>query len=707
MSEFEGRWARLPNGRLVRIIGVDGDVVVAETTAGRTEDRPIAHVRARWTILADDSLTVQAATKPDALKARLEANPVDVVVDAIRELGGQADTARIQELLEQTIGTWVGTREAFKEWWRRVQQKLGDDPRIDDSRSLERRYRLLGEGESKRQPLRDRVSDEWRGGRRLAFAPLLKSARERARKKKPLSEDERIELEAEAALADLLGLDPTDRFMAAELGTWIRLRTVAEAVAVLSEDLLLLDLLRIPHRASRDVALDWLSAWLDAHAEDWTWQRAGAPPTLASAAALGEGWADAAASLAARIGVTRGALVEGAIAWSHPGSEESRPWKLPSDYVPYVGRLGRFERLLARADPEILVGIERGALRALAGVAGSPKHISKTQEVVGLLARLTTGARRRLEAAAKAPPAVVAELPAKRLEALLQVPSGSGGGWARTYLAAVELAFERDPDVYAGAVRLLGTLIGEDPGAIAVRVARRVAKRERIPTLAAVAAGLADAAKVRADSAALAGTADPDDPRVAPVIANIATSAADAVLVGEIDAPGMVVFTPASWHAFAARMHAQLRAADERESAADAAMADATRRITEAQAAAEQARNALAGTRLSSESESRVLSARLAANILKPIAAALADSIEAPSLEALQDRLAAALDRARIEPILQPGEVRPFDPDVHRWVDDGEPTDLVTAVSPGFIARLEGEDDVVLVPARVVAPPQG
>lgn len=708
MTELEGRWAQMPNGRLVRIIGVDGDMVVAETTAGKTVDRPVTHVRARWTLLADDSLTVQAATTPQLLRQRAEAAPVDTVVDAIRELGGEAETPRIQDLLERTIGTWVGTGDAFKDWWRRVQQKLGDDPRIDDSRSLERRYRLLAEGEPKRQPLRDRVSNEERGGRRLAFAPLLKSARERARKKKPpLTDDERVELEREAALADLPGLDPTDRFMAAELGTWIGARPVAEAIAAVAEDLLLLDLLRIPHKASRDAALDWLSAWLDSHLEDWTWQGEGAPPTLASAAALGETWGDAAVSLAVRTGVSRAALVEGAIAWAYPGSDESRPWKLPADYVPFVARLTRIERLVATADPEVLVGVERGALRAMRGLAASRTHLSKTQEVVGLLARLATGARRRLKTEAKAPAAVVAELPPDRLEALLQVPSGGSGDWAQTYLLPVQAAFERDPDAYAGAVRLIGTMIGEDPGAIAMRVTRKVAKRERIAALASVAADLAMEPKVRADGAALAGTADPDDARAIPVIAKIATSAGDALLAGETDAPGMLLFSPASWRAFAVRMHAQVQAADERERAAAAAMDDAARRVAESQAAADQARGALAGTRLTSESETRVSSARLAANILKPIAAALADSIEAPSLEALQDRLAAALDRARIEPILQPGEVRPFDPDVHRWVGDGEPTDLVTAVSPGFVAHLEGEDAIVLVPARVVAPPQG
>ena len=118
MTELEGQWAQMPNGRLVRIIGVDGDMVIAETTAGKTVDRPVSHVEARWTLLADDSLTVQAATTPQLLRERVEATPVDAVVDAIRELGGEAETPRIQELLERTIGTWVGTGDAFKDWWR-------------------------------------------------------------------------------------------------------------------------------------------------------------------------------------------------------------------------------------------------------------------------------------------------------------------------------------------------------------------------------------------------------------------------------------------------------------------------------------------------------------------------------------------------------------------------------------------------------------
>ena len=406
------------------------------------------------------------------------------------------------------------------------------------------------------------------------------------------------------------------------------------------------------------------------------------------------------------MGVARSAMAEGAVSWSHPGSDESKPWKLPADYLPYLARLDRVQALLTAADPDALVGIERGSLRALGGLAASPKNRSKTDEVVTRLAQLSAGARRRLGNEAKAPALAVAQLQPDRLAALLNVPSGGGGALAGTYLTAGEAAFERDPDAYGGVVTLVGLLIGEDPGEIAIRVTREVARRGRIATMALVAMDIASDPRVRADSAALAGTVGGHHPRVPAELTKIANAAAEAVLAGEVTTPGTLVFSAASWRAFATRMFARLDEASTNERQAEATAAEAERRIAEVGAAAEQARSVLAASRTSTETQSRVSTSRLAANILKPIALALADSVEAPSLEALQDRLAAALDRARIEPILQPGEIRPFDPDVHRWVDEGDPTDLVTAVSPGFIAHLEGEDDIVLVPARVVAPPQ-
>ena len=704
MSELEGRWAILPSGRLVRIVGVDGDMVVAETPAGRTVDRPLPHVHAAWSLVDDDNLLVRASTDPDGLRAVVEAQPVDVVVSAIHDLGGEAETPAIQAHLERSVGPWVGTGDALKDWWRRVQPRVGDDPRIDDSRSLERRYRLLRPGEAKRQPLRDRVSDELRGGRRLAFAPSLKSARERARRRKPpLTEDELGELRAEAQLADLIELDATDRFMAGELEVWIGRRTAEEAAHTLGPDLLALDLLRIPQKASRQTALQWLDEWLRSQ-EDDRWLRPGdVPPTLASAVALGDDLGTAATVLAGQLGVRASDVIASALAWSHPGSEESRPWKLPHDYEPFLARVRRFEKLVATGEDETLIGLERGALRALKGLAGSPKHRSRADAVVVELAKVAVGARNHLDAASKAPAAVISELAPDRLEALLQVQHGGGGAWARTYLGAVELAFERDPSAYSGAVRLLGVLIGEDPGAIGARVVRRAVQRHRVVAMALAAAAVAETPEVKAECIALAATGDPDDQRSRAALSADADAVAAALLRGSIDVLGSVVFSPETWRRFAVQMERRLADAARNESEAHEAASAAEQRLAEVSASAEQMRDALAAVRTSNVTASRDSTARLAANVLKPVAAALSDSFEAPGLEALQDRLAAVLDRARIQPVMEPGEVQAFDPDVHRWVGEGNPSKSVTAVSPGFIAQLEGEHAIVLVPARVVA----
>ena len=704
----EGRWAELPNGRVVRIVAVDGEMVLAEGAGGRVIDRPVAHVRSRWRLLSDDALLVRALIDPVGIVEQLQADPVQLVASAIRDLGGDAETPEIQALLRRVVGPSVGEGDAFKDWWRRVQPRLRADHRIDDSRSLERRYRLLAPGEAKPQPYRDRVSDDERGGRRLAFAPLLKRARERARSARPpLTDDERVEFALEAAIAGLPELDPTDRFMAAELGTWLGLQTTDGAVTVVGDDLLRLDLLRIPQKASRITSIAWAARWLATAPDEWTWSEVNAPPTGASAAAAGLDSNADFASFAARAGVSRAQIAEGAVAWAYPGSEASHPWKLPADYGPYEARLERIQTRLPSAEPAVLAGIERGAITALAGLASSDKHLSRTEAIEARLAAMITGARVRLAAPSRAPAAVVSALPPKRLEALLQVRIGSGGGWARgAYLEAVEVAFARDPDGYAGAVRLLGTLNGEDPGAIALRVARGALRRARVPAMALAGSAMTSDPDIRAYCDSLAGTADPDDPRVRETLGEVAEASARALLQGEVTAPAMQVFTDRTWAQLADSMRGRLAEAAAAEQAAGTAVLEANRRADELSAAAEQARASLAASRSAAQSEGRVSSAKLAANVLKPIAAALADSLETPSLEALQDRLAAVLERAHIEPIFASDEVLVFDPDLHRWVGEGVPTEHVSGLSPGFIARLEGEHAVVLVPARVVAAPE-
>ncbi len=708
--DLEGQWVELPNGRVARIVAVADDAVLAEYPSGRSIDRPLANVLALWRFLSQDSLLVEAASAHAQLAARLEANPVDLVADAIRDLGGEAETEAIQGLLERVIGADVGTGPKFKAWWRKTQLRIGDDPRIDDTRSYERRYRLLGPGEVKVQPQRQLVSDQERLGRLLAVAGPLKSARERVRNQKPpLTQEELEQFAVQATVADMTHVDATDRFLAAELGVWLGLRTQDEAVGLLGEDLLDIDLFRIVLKPSRLVALQWLASFLRSRGDEWSWTGGTVPVILATAIGSSLDWDSVVGPLAAQLEVSRRAVTAAAVAWSYPGSEESRPWKLPADYLSYASRVQRFLDEIPTAKPDVHLGLEQGGLIALAGLAESEKNTLDADRMVERLAELVTRARVRLDDASMTSAEVVGRLPPKRLGALLAVRTVQPGAWARrAYLAAVEAAFRRDPAAYEGVVRQIGAMIGEDPGAIAVRCIRQVVRDSTLVGMALAGGRIAESAAVAAACDALAGTADPDNAAVSERLRDQAGDAAQLVIEGlDGDMPeveGMRVFLPATWTVFTNALQVRMRATLQLERAAASRVTEAEALLADAEARITQYREQLAG-RLQADASSRQISSdELAVNVLKPVARALADSMEAPSLEVLQDNLAALLDKAHIEPTILPGDVASFTSEFHKWVGNGHPTGPVMAISPGFVAHLEGKD-VVLVVARVVAAP--
>jgi hypothetical protein len=760
MKELEGRWAQLPGGSVVRIVAVDVEdgveTVLAESIAGSEEQRPLSYVRARWRLLPDDGLIVLAATRPAEAKRLADDEPNELIALALHELDGDATTDEIQGLLERALGIYVGGRAGVSAWWKRVQPRLRDDPRIDASRGLDKRYRL-STGEARLGISRERIGTARRLGRRTAYAPLLKRSRAAARDKRhPMSTETRSEAEEEAALASRTDLDATDRFLAAELGTWLGTITASDAIRLLGDDLLEVDLLRILQKDSKTRVLRWLDEHMATRPLDsliraeatapapTTPDRLAAsyqleestsdglaelsvtkdparplqvdvfvPAVLASALAAGPPWSDAAEGLARDLGMPLEVVVARAVAWAAPGSEESRPWKLPDDFEPYRTRLERLANRYAAGGTAIRMGLERGAIEALDVLRGADKHPIPTADVVGTLGGIAASARFSIPAHLRTPLARIAGLAPDRLAALLQVRGGSDGagpdsGYAPLYREALELAFERDPDAYSPVLELFADLMRDQPAGLALRLARRAAANARVLAMALVSSRLAarqgaEDAAAGADSAALAGTLAPDDPLVQRMTDAIADRAADDVLDGIVSTPGSLVFRPASWRRFALRMHGRLEDAARAVAEADAGAAEARSSMEVARLEAVQARDALAGTRTTAESASRTSSARVAANVLRPVAIALADSIEAPGLEALQDRLAAILERAGIETTILPGEQQRFDPSIHRWVDDGDPTDLIVAISPGFAARLEGGNAITIVPARVVA----
>ena len=222
----------------------------------------------------------------------------------------------------------------------------------------------------------------------------------------------------------------------------------------------------------------------------------------------------------------------------------------------------------------------------------------------------------------------------------------------------------------------------------------------------AQASGRTDA--VAAAVANLAGTIGLDNPGVTAALDARTNQTVAEVLANTAPGPGDRWFSERNWRSFVERI-----AADVQESRATAAQAvneaaSLREELARVERALRQREEALSSTRAEGVSQERESNQRVAANSLRPVARALADSYEARSLEALQDTLSSVLARARINPIGAVGELVSFNPIRHRWVGYGVATDLCRVISPGFVIGGEGaDDDIVLVPARVVGPREG
>ena len=688
-----GAWVLLPDGAVAHVTACDdgpqGSLVRAETTDGRVTERPASYAELRWRRRPEDGLAVRQALDPAGVRQLASADPVGLIVVALRDVdGGPASAAEIKAALAPSP---IAASD-IEHWWRRVQPRLEADPRLDASRARQRMYRLMDPEEQAHAPWHEPVSSELRRGRYLADAPLLLDARKRAKRLASVAVPERDELAAEARLATRATLDPTDRFLAAELGVWLGLWTEEAVIEQLGDDVFGIDLTRIRERGSRDAALRWAARWAAQHA-----RHLGPEDTIVrSGVAAGSPWAE-------RLGeaiAPRAPLLEWVLGFGIPGSEESGPAKYPADLETYGRRVHAAAALLPRAGSDEAAALGRGALRGLRDLAPSGAHAQARHRLLAEVARLFWAAWTRQARDQRERSLAGLDLPPDAWELLVNAAPPE----ALTDLRSV---FE---EAYAGAygslvpaIRTLGERLHLDPGAIALGVARRQVGATSATTLALEAARLTTDATVRSESVTLAGTIAPHDPSVEREIARSAAQAAEALLAGQVNAVGSLLFTPDSWAEFAAQIARDVVAAHEESRAAiserDAAIAELERTRAYARERQEELRHLRA--QAGAQSQGNVY--RVAANLLRPVAAAVADSYEEADVSALRDRLLAVLDRAQITEVTALGAVQRFDPVRHRWVGEGDPTEWIRALSPAYATQEEGEDGIVLVQARVVA----
>lgn len=687
-----GDWVDLGDGRVAVISAWDepSGTVVAETPSGSSIERPVSFVTTRWRPVPEDGLRVAAALDLPGTQSTADKSPVEVLILALRDLGGRGETAELRAL----ISPLIIPEDAWVPWWRRTQVRLENDERIDASKARDKVYSLARPGSSLGRSLVPALQEGLRRGRRMADGPQLKRARDRAQQKGPRDPEDEALFRVESQLADATSVDPTDRFMSAELGMWLERWTSDEGKSMLGDDILAIDLLRVPAHASRTLALEWAV------------ERTGSGDSIIfrSAMAAGPPWSDQV--LSALDGVTGGLrqAATGILGWSVPGDEDAGPAKLKDDLPTFEKRIEGAGALLPRLPADARLGLWDGALHALRSLPGSGVHAASVARVRDMTARLCWSIFDGMDLALRPP---LQHLGAIDRDAFAPLARSASPEARKQLRRAVISWYAHDPSTQVNNVRLLSELLREDSLVLGMEAAQLILRTTNLPRIALQLFQEASDAKrtdpVAASVVNLAVTTSGDDPMVAKALDRLAEAIVEGYVTGAAPVAGPITFSRSAWERFGRLVALRLEEAAANEARAQRAAEEANAEAARLRELAEERARSLAESRTTAGTDARQDVGRLASNLMKPVALAVGDSFEARSLESLQDRLLAVLQRARIVPIHEVGDVAPFDPGKHQWVGEGPPTDEVQAKSPGFMIEGEERDGIVLVPARVVA----
>lgn len=704
MTFEPGTWVELPDGGIARIVEIDeaNGVVLAATADGHPIDRPAAVAEKRWRPLKDSDLRVQRTLEPDRI-ARLAADdPVALVVAVISDCGGSAKLGDLRSALTPV----PISPEGFETWWKNVQRRLASDPRVDASYARTGTYRSASSLGDRGAPPGDPVTDERRGGRLIADARLLLRARALVGEARGTPPENRRFVEQEAILFKRRDLDATDRLLSFDLAARAGLTSATEAAAELGEDLLRVDLLRIRDKATRLQTLEWATRYVHAIEEgSKSPLAAGSTPLLASSGALGDEFERLAIGVAQSLGLSRDAVVGGRLGWGVPGSEEAGKPKYPDDLEGFDKRLARWEGVANASDPADLRSTAAGAVDALQVLHDSRTHHQQWLRLMDRLASVVWEGTTSGDALA------LIQTRHRRLrpdaaEALVRVVGRSN----LEHLKPVVLDwFKADPDEYRNVLLDFASRAGSDPVGLVLQIARAEIAATKGPSLAATAFDMARSTgrddDLMIESANLAGTVAANHPGVADALEERAAELIQSLLAEQPASVGSAWFTARNWQALETGVLDSLRTARREAAQSDAAAAELKSEVARLEQALQYREQALSNTRTGQATEERNANQRVAANSLRPVVKALADSFESNSLPSVQEALMAVLARARIEPIGKRGDTVQFNPLRHRWVGEGMAVDQALVISPGFVLRGElAEDDVVLVPARVVDP---
>jgi hypothetical protein len=695
-----GTWVQLPNGRVVRIVERDETrgVLLAATPRGDPVEAALAVADARWKPLDDEGLLVRRVVDVAGLRHLAEQDPAGLVAAALLDLGPATASQLRGALSPEPI-----PESEFDAWWKRNQPRLREDQRI----GLRARTYELGRSSLTRTTQDRQLIRRVPGSDRAALdGAILARARSLILAGDPLDHEDRALVLAVAKTYEQQDLDPTDRVLAFDVAERLALTEWESGAEPLGSIILDVDLLRVRDRDTRTRILHWAVDYCARKRPRSDWVDA---PLLESAGAIGGSFEADALGLASQAGAPAELVFRGRLGWGVPGADPADPPKYPADLDAYERRVARVATGPFPAAGEA-IGLALGAARGLHWLRYSRAHEENYLRVMRRLAAVAWDAEISLADLIRR--AIDGPVSQRGVDALIEVASREDRPSRKARVGELRSLlsewFAAEPDVYLGALQRFSRQAGVDAVAWVTDIALAAIRRTNAPMLATMAFDLArerawtdDAA---AESARLAGTVASDHHGVAEGLSARGAEAAKDLLQGRT-ATVDVWLDASGWNAIVASiaetvggLRSAVRDRDQQLSLLGSELERVNALLVTREAALWSSREAQGAA-------GREVATRQAAGLLRPVAAAIADSYESASLAALQQALDAVLRRNRITPIAEVGEIVEFDPSRHRWVGTGVATERGLVISPGYELRSEGSDDVVLVPARIVDPP--
>ncbi len=129
---------------LGRVAANDGESVSLEFPGRAGHKMSLAMAARSLDRLHPDGLRVLALREPDRLRKLVLSRDPQIVVSALRDLGGSATLAQMKPRIEVALqaGEWPA-------WWKETKEKLKNDPRLDLSEAYQQAFKIGSEEQSR------------------------------------------------------------------------------------------------------------------------------------------------------------------------------------------------------------------------------------------------------------------------------------------------------------------------------------------------------------------------------------------------------------------------------------------------------------------------------------------------------------------------------------------------------------------------------